>query len=207
MPPQDAPVVRCESEFAALLADLVSIRSDLLQTEQLCERLLDFLRTRSPNQDPLIVDALWGAALVRYARCFTTGKRVRLDPAILSHLPGDPIGTHNYYKNQRDKLIAHSVNAFEEVQIGIILSSPAESVRSVIGVANFHARLISGDEQGVKQLGQLAQALRAAVEKQIAEGTQKVLEEARQSSIDELYRLRPMVYTAPGPDAASKARK
>ena len=198
-------IVRYESELAAQLADLLSIRQDLQRTDAICQRLFNLLS--APDSDSELVDVLWTAALVRYARCFTTGKRRVLDPMMISHLSGDPVGTHAYYKNQRDTLVAHSVNPFEESSVGLVLSPPGSPKRQIVGSADFYGRFITSDKQGVKQLGALAKEFLALVEKDISDCTQRLLSEANSRPIDELYSLEPLVFTAPEAKAAAKSRK
>ena len=76
----------------------------------------------------------WGAsaaALISYVRRFAHGKRYRLSEDVRSKLQGDPIGVHTFYKSLRDKHVAHSVNPFEEVAVGIVLPEPGSQVRAV----------------------------------------------------------------------------
>lgn len=197
---RELPVVRYDSDLAASIADRISIRADLVLTEAICHLLIKALRAE-PN-DSVLVEALWSAALVRYSRCFTSGKREPLDPNMLSHLPGDPMGTHAYYKNQRDKLIAHSVNSFEEVTIGVVL----EDNSRVVGVAEFQARLISTNENGVMQLAALARELRSKIEPLIEDGKTRVMEEAKSLAPTELSKLDRLRYTAPEPHRAGEPR-
>jgi hypothetical protein len=201
----DLPVVRYKSKEAAATAELLSIRQDLLLTEQMCERLLDLLR--APSSDPILIEALWSAALVRYSRSFTTGKRQTLDPSLVADLPGDPMSAHVYYKNQRDKFIAHSVNPFEQSVVGLVLSPPDSETRQVIGVADLVLRQISADEHDVRQLGALANEMRKQVELQIDDGKKKVLAAAKRERMDDLYRLEPMELAPPGAEMAGQARK
>ena len=204
MPGNDFPIVRYESKEAAATAELLSIRQDLLLTEQMCERLLDLLRAAS--SDPILVEALWSAALVRYSRSFTTGKRQKLDPSLVAHLPGDLMSAHVYYKNQRDKFIAHSVNPFEQSVVGVVLSPPDSETRKVIGVADLVLRQISADEQDIRQLGALANEMRKQVELQIDDGKKSVLTAANKEQIDDLYRLEPMELAPPGAEMAGRTR-
>jgi hypothetical protein len=205
MPEQDLPIVRYKTEEAAAVADLLSIQQDLLRTKSICERLKQVLR--AGDGDSELVDALWTAALIRYARCFMDGKRSWLSPEILSHLPGDPIGAHNYYKNQRDKLVAHSANPFEECLIGLVLSRADFEPRQVRGIADLYVRFISGDEKSVQQLAALARELIKVVEKKIREGKSKLLTAASNEPVDDLYRLEPMEFAPPGPELAGRRRK
>ena len=60
---------------ARLLASLHSIRHDIEGTVEYCSRL-QAMDTEA--YDPVIWEALSAAAVVRYARCFNSGKRDRL---------------------------------------------------------------------------------------------------------------------------------
>jgi hypothetical protein len=205
MPEQNLPIVKYESVLAAEIADLLSSRQDLLSTEAICEHLVVVLS--AGNDESQLADVLWTAALVRYARCFTTGKRKPLDPALISHLHGDPIGAHNYYKNQRDKLIAHSVNPFEQSLIGIVLSPPEAEARQVKGIADLYVRMIVSDLHGVKELAALAHEFRYQIELMIEQGKQKLLAEVKDIPLATLYQLEPFEIKPPAPDMAAKGRK
>jgi hypothetical protein len=205
MPEKNLLIVRYKSKEAAAIAELFSIRQDLLLTEQICERLLSVLQ--APSNDAVLVEALWSAALVRYARSFTTGKRQTLNPSLVAHLPGDPMSDHIYYKNQRDKFIAHSVNPFEQSVVGLVLSPPDSETRQVLGVADLVLRQISDDKQIIRQLGTLANEMRKQIESQIDDGKKKLLMSAKQEQMDDLYRLEPMELAPPSPEKAGQARK
>jgi hypothetical protein len=114
---------------------------------------------------------------------------------------------HNYYKNQRNKLIAHSVNPFEECLIGLVLSRADFEPRQVRGIADLYVRFISGDEKNVQQLAALARELIKVVEKKICEGKNKLLSAASNEPVDDLYRLEPMEFAPPGPELAGRRRK
>src|SRR5438045_3537317 len=69
---------KLETPEAVHLAALRSITVDLDRVIAFCERLQTLSRDRDENgapKDDVQFDALWTAALVAYARCFTTGKR------------------------------------------------------------------------------------------------------------------------------------
>jgi hypothetical protein len=73
-----------------------------------------------------------------------SGWRARLEPSIYAHLAGDPLGTHEYYKDTRDKHIAHPVNAFEEVRVGVAMGNQANLLESGIwphSVSVMHPRV------------------------------------------------------------------
>lgn len=91
-------------------ADIGSVRDELLIAKKLCE--IAILDREDNYQNTLLVDGLITAAIIRYVRCFhTTGKRYGLKA---ENVPEDLMDEHNYFRNIRDKHVAHSVNAFEQ---------------------------------------------------------------------------------------------
>ncbi len=168
------PLLEFQSEEAAELADWWTILYDLNFVIESTGRLYAILGTS--DEDEVLSRSLWDSALVAYIRCFTSGKRkTRLDPSLFQHLPGEPIETHQYYKDTRDKHIAHPVNAFEEVKIGVILSEKNE----VLGVGHLYARRLCDEKEGVNQLGLMAQVAKKYVQEKISDLEQVVLERSK----------------------------
>ena len=204
MKSEDYPIATVDFEEAQKLADLGAILQDLKFTMATCLKLEN--RINEQSDDSLLIESLWTAALIRYARCFATGKRYGLDETIFEGLEGEPIKTHKFYIDLRSKHIAHSVNPFEQMEVGLMLSPKTQKNKEIIGVATLSMRQITLNEQGVHQLGLLSKAL---VEKVAELGKRyegKVLEKGKKIPIEELYsRARPRL-TAPGPDLASLAR-
>lgn len=126
----------------------------------------------------------------------------------LSHLPG-AVETHNYYKNLRDKLVAHAVNAFDETKIQLVLSprGQPDDQGTVLWVMECAAHLSSHAHEGVSQLGRLSGEFIALVKLKIADCERRLLDEAKRLPIADLRRLEPWTFTPPGPEAAGKARK
>jgi hypothetical protein len=188
------------------LADLASIFQDLGFVVGCCDRLLDLLA--SSDRDPVLTEALWSAALVAYVRCFGSGKRVGLDPTIVEQvgLQGDVKDWHQYLRDMRDKHVAHSVNPFETVLVGAVLTPPDKEDRKVEGIATLASKLITSDKQGVYQLGQLAKALRAKVGNSCRASREKVQAEAEMLDVAKLYAYPPLRIYAPRNEQAGKPR-
>lgn len=75
------------------------------------DRLLNIDMNSAKNR--CLIESLDISALVSYIRGVTSGKRAtRLSTNIFSKIEGAE-AAHNYFKNLRDKHIAHSVNPFE----------------------------------------------------------------------------------------------
>ena len=111
------PLLEILSDDAAILADWWAVAHDLDHVIAATKMLYEALQ--AGQDDGPAVRALWTSALVAYIRCFGSGKRIRLDPVIFFSLPGQPLETHQWYKDTRDKHIAHAVNGFEEVRVGV----------------------------------------------------------------------------------------
>ncbi len=94
------PIAKVDFEDARMLADLGAIVQDLGATMQTCSRLKELLKNNSG--DHLLIESLWTAALIRYARCFTESKRFGLSESIFHGLHGDPLGAHQFYINLRN---------------------------------------------------------------------------------------------------------
>lgn len=133
-------------------ADIISLTNDIDSTIQICDRLIHHLAATS--EDRIIIESLWTTALIKYARCFTSGKRFGLSHALFDGLNGDPHGAHEYFINMRSKHIAHSVNPFEQVKTGLVLSDP-ETEKKVTGTVTFSQWHISAKEDGVQTLKNL----------------------------------------------------
>lgn len=106
------------------LVDLCAIIFDLQSVIEACDVLLSLMqKEQGTDTDNLIIEHLWSSVLVKYFRCFTTGKRkLLLSPLedIFSAITtGDPIALHKYFNHTRNKHIAHSVNDQEVLKVGI----------------------------------------------------------------------------------------
>jgi len=107
--------------------------------------------------------------------------------------------------DMRNKHVAHSVNPFEQVAIGVVLAAPPEP-REIKGSAMLRASHV-GMVGGAHQLGLLASRLKLHLAKNAERLTEAVVEDARtQLGFDDLYARQPMQIVAPGPEQASRAR-
>jgi len=198
------PIVTIDFEESQKLADLGAIVHDLDFTMQTCSRLKVLLKENP--KDNILIDNMWTAALIRYARCFASGKRYGLSKAIFDGLNGEPFKAHKMYIDLRDKHIAHSVNPFEQMKVGLMLSPVGNNEKKVVGVATLSIRLASLDVDGVHQLGMLSKVLLEKVCARAKEYEQKVLKIAKNIPVDELYNRPRLRITVPGSELADKPR-
>ena len=197
---------KVDYEEARILADSALVLQDLTFTANVLKRLRQLLKDRS--KDRVLVESLWTSALITYARCFSTGKRLGLSEDIFKNkkLKGDPLGCHRYYVNLRNKHIAHSVNPFEQVTVDLELSKPDSTKREVLGVGVLSLKLICTDIEGVETLLRLVLVAKEEVRKRYEEYEAKTLEVGKSLPLDILYSKARSRITAPGPDDAEKAR-
>ena len=80
---------------AKALADLYSIAYDLNDAKYLCNKAGEF--SHPLRQDDQIVEALIAAAIIKYIRCFSIGRRARLCPSDISMLTKDNQEAHEFF--------------------------------------------------------------------------------------------------------------
>jgi len=202
----DDYIVQVKYREARELASWISIFQDMSFTVDSLIRLIQLLHNK--NDDSILINGLFISALISYGRCFTHGKRQRLSEDIFRTLPGegDPVACHRFYKNMRDKHIAHSVNPFEQVKIGLILSNPESNQRKVEGIAHLSTKLVSFDIDGVETLLRLALFCKDEAQKQIEIWKDTTIKKGEVQAVDELYSNPQLHCVIPGPDDVKKAR-
>jgi hypothetical protein len=201
----DTLTVGLELPSAQLLADEIATIKDLQFVMECCKRLLAELVKPEEEQDPVIPQALWSAALTAYDRCFAKGKKFGLSTDDVKSLPleGQVVKFHEWVVDERNILGKHPTNPFDEARVGAVLANPGQGDREVQGVTVLSASHILVDGAGVRQLGALASELA----KQTAEKAQKqesvVAADAQQLGLDKLYTMTPLLVGAPSDEESS----
>lgn len=159
MEENEAMIVReiC-SDLALQLRDAVSLRSDL-QFSLYAITELENRRAAAELKDGdatgVCEIALWNSAIIAFFKCFATGSRkCRLEEAIYSSLPGDPIGFFNVLRNIRSKLIAHAISTLDDGPVGAIVD---QSNGKVVGIVPVQRRLVLLEPKDVSQFKVLIQ--------------------------------------------------
>jgi hypothetical protein len=160
---EELPIVIEVSAAARQLADSVSVLQDLELVLSACEQLSELIRSDSDQPDSASLHAWWTAALVTYVRCFSSGKRGGLSYSDVQSLGENAVAIHETIKGMRDKNIAHSVNPFEQVRVGLVLSPQLRQRTAVEGVAVLASRLLTLDVQWVDALSTLVRGLKKGV--------------------------------------------
>jgi hypothetical protein len=195
----DTLTVGLELPSAQLLADQIATIKDLQFVMECCKRLLTELVKPPEEQEAVVPQALWSAALTAYDRCFAKGKKFGLTTDDVKSLPleGQVVKFHEWVVSERNILGRHPTNPFDEARVGAVLAGPDQGDREVRGVTVLSASHILVDGAGVRQLGALASELA----KQTAEKAQKqegvVAADAQQLGLDKLYTMTPLPVGAP----------
>jgi hypothetical protein len=160
---------------AARLADLYGVAHDLRTVLSYCNRI-ETLSTES--LDLSLWDLFCSAAVVRYARCFSSGVRQSLEHDIFATAEQDKQELHTYVMAVRNKHIAHSVNAFENNVVTVMIRE-SEDGTEIFGVGASQGRVLGLSLDKPKRLSALAEWVLAKVEEAIEEEKARVLEMAR----------------------------
>jgi hypothetical protein len=188
---------------AQILADQASIIQDLQFVMDCCKRLLTELAKPEEDRDPIVPQALWSAALVAYARCFSQGKRFGLSTEDVRSLPlqGEVMKYHKWVIGERDKLTRHPANPFDATKVGAALSPPDRRERRVEGIVILSTSRILVDDTGVRQLGGLASELAKQTAGKAQAQQDFALADAQQLNTDSLYKLPPLRMHSASDDA------
>lgn len=139
---------------AQALADYTSIAFDLCTSRDFAIAILE--ETQKPDGNFSLSDPFMVATIIRYARAFSGGVRLKLHEEAMSVLTDQQLSNHIYCIQIRDKYIAHSVNAFEESEP--VARYWVESVRGegITSIEYNHRRIVGLSEQDLKNIIDLA---------------------------------------------------
>jgi hypothetical protein len=178
------------SPAAARLAELAAVFDDLQFVLGCGERLLREL-ARGDEQDPVVVEALWAAALNAYARCFRAGEHnavLTVDDLAETGLQGDLVPWHEMLGAVRDFLVAKAANPREAFSVGV--SRAADGPAEGIVVTSVPRPQV--DEATVRQTGRIAFALGQVVDRRIQDQQQAVFAEVKDVPAERLNKMAPL---------------
>ncbi|MBE9546052.1 MAG: hypothetical protein IMF10_00985 [Proteobacteria bacterium] len=138
-------IAEVDFEEAKRTADLFSYLQDLAFTVKALDRLQQLIDDNS--NDEVLTGSIWIAAFISYARCFLKGKRFGLSEQLFEEMEG-AVECHRLYIDLRNKHIAHSVNPFEQVVVGLVLSPASSSIREVKEVSILGQKLLHHKSDG-----------------------------------------------------------
>jgi len=174
---------------ARRLAGLAAVFDDLQFVLGCGERLLREL-ARGDEQDPVLVEALWAAALNAYARAFRPEGDVHLtvDDLAETGLQGELVQWHEMLGKLRNFLVAKAANPREEFSVGVSRAKdgPAEGI-IVTSVPSPQV-----DAATVRQTGRIAYELGQLVDKRIQAQQKVVFDEVKDMPPHRLDKLEPL---------------
>lgn len=186
---------------AQVLADQTAVIQDLQFVMESCRRLLAELARPESERDAVVPLALWSAALVSYARCFSSGQRFGLTTDDLLALPlqGEVLKFHKWVIEERNRHTRHSADPFEVARVGVALAARDGAKRQIKGITVLATRHVLVDDTGVRQLGGLASELAKQTAERARAQQDVVLAAAQKLDLDRLYELPALPV---GPDGA-----
>jgi hypothetical protein len=123
------------------------------------------------------------AAVVRYARCFTTGRRFKLDESWVS---SELLVSHRYHWSLRNKHIAHPVNDYEQSFVTVhVIEPPSTPLVQNVGMGN--ARVGGFMPETADELIRLCDSLLCQLRPRIEQVRQEVERAIHTLSVDEVY--------------------
>jgi hypothetical protein len=191
---------------AKVLADLTGVNEDLEATEEICALFISEAQPFDRNKI-LLLESICAAAIIRYGRSFPSGVRMGITKDVIRQLPPELQADHRYFKNLRDKWIAHSVNTFEENQVVAYLIPKERGPEGVECVSVQQRRVLTVDVGEMRRLMDLCFALRKIIARSIEAENRRVLEYAKSLPVESIY-SRPLPnLNAPSRANAAKPRE
>jgi hypothetical protein len=185
--------VHFEHPEARRLADLNGVSYDLGLVSSLCDHYLSIDHCAS-SDNLLLAQALFMSAVVTYGRTFGSAVRSGVKRNQIDLLSEDLQLRHQYFKDLRDKFVAHSVNAFEENCVKLYLQPVERGGPGVSSIGLGHARVATLSYENIEQLKGLAAEVLALVENEMEVERARLLEFSKTLPLEEIYQY-------PGPRA------
>lgn len=189
---------------AQALADLTGVETDLLSAENICDRFI--AESEKEPCDWHLQEIICAAAIVRYGRTFPSGVRSGVATELVSKLSAEDQESHRFFKDLRDKWIAHSVNSFEENEVSAWLMPPERGPLGVTGISVRQHRVTSLNVESMRALKALCIAVRTVVKKAIEAENQVVLSIAQGLPPERFYSQVDPPGKQPGTGDPGKAR-
>lgn len=206
-------LAKLNTDEADEYGQLVAIHVDLRFCELLSDLMIKQRRAmksikKIDNSHLPFIDEMRMAMIashVAYGRCFGTGKRQRLDHRKIWREGDSARKAHRYFKDVRDKFVAHSVNDFEDVGVALTYVMEDEEP-SVFHVTDAIATSIIPSDYLVKWLRRLSKQAQKHVENRIDELRNRILKQGKQLTGDELKAMPGLSVKAGAFDSPGTAR-
>ena len=198
--------VHFENKEAQRLADLNGVVSDLELVVSICDQFLRIDHTSS-SESLLLSQSLFIAAVVTYGRTQGTGVRSGVTLQQIERMPEALREFHKYFKDIRDKFVAHSANAFEENHVKLYLMPEERGERSVSSIGLGHARVATLSYEDMENLKDLGVAVLAIVNDEMNIELERLLQFAQSLPVEDFYNAPEPRPFSGGNASPAKARK
>lgn len=193
------PLRQFKSIKTSEMEDLIAAGHDIQYVTFLTKKASDIVESEMDFLSRMYFEN----ALITYARPFASGVRTRLQAKDIFSTSDGALDYHVYLVEQRNKLVAHSVNPFEETKVGVLVSSDG----ILMGIGNLSGRLVAFTKRDYQQFNRLANAALEFINTKLKQLEQDVLEEASKLSSKDLMKLETVKFEAPGPRSVSKSKR
>jgi hypothetical protein len=206
----DIPEARNAEEWHSVYRDLefvIEVSSYLVRLLEQREQQLG--QPTSVGSSGAHEQALYTAALVAYMRCFGSGKRKnRLDESIFSGDAAHLLERHRYYKNTRDKHIAHSVNAFETTKSAAWIAGLDTENPEIRQVGVLYTIRTTDAIDAIRWMVKLATYAQTIAFGRMDRANKKLHQRVHALSKEKLKKLKMLkVYPSMGPETAATPRQ
>lgn len=149
------------------------------------------------NDKHYINEGLFNAAIISYFKCFTYSKgrgQLNYNSVYKDIENGNAIKLYNHYKKLRDEFIAHDENDYAQSKVGIIVNTRFRKVMQPIQLGIIAYIAIEENRDKLKLLIEIAIKV---VESKIDLENERLFNEYKNISYDELSQLDRMIYKVP----------
>ncbi len=173
-------------EEARYLANLFGIELDLKSTIDWCKKF-DILKE---NRELIwLIEPITVAILTRFIRAFGGGVRKKGALHLLKTLNGDQKKQYEYFKNVRNKHIAHSVNEFEtnHVKACYIEENPEKGIQSI---GSESIRMIGLSSDDTNKIENICTTLLQRLKKEIETEKEKLLRYTKEFTVEDIKEMK-----------------
>ena len=194
-------------EEAKALAHLASVYYDIFSAKNLCDYLLRHIDESDYGfADSEILDSFSVAILVRYFRAFGSGVRLNLKFKEIDCFSDSQMKDHQYFKDYRDKYVAHSVNVFEStvVQARYWKEDPYEY--GVVGIGESHSRRAGLNVDQIERMKALCETLLIFVTEKQSVEPERLFKVVQNMPMSEILEFGRSVPPNPGEELVTKVQ-
>ena len=178
------PYVIAETRLAKQCVGLLMIQNELTQT-------MKFISLIDEAKLPDITQALWHAAIMSYARCFTDakGRGSRVGNETINSLDKDLKKLHFFLMKLRNEYVAHAGNNTQGIIIPAIVLNPIYIKKKINMVYYFSVDTIGSRNENYFLINELCAKLLELVNVKKEKAERHLLEIYQGKCIDDLYKV------------------